>query len=302
MSFRNLLKLLFVSIFTLLVSTEALAQRQPPQGRPPQGQPPIGRPSQGQPPIGTPQIGRPPKGQSPVGRPPQGPPPPAGFLAAEMRLGDKVVKGAPFTAQAITENTQMLANGARISRKNTATIYRDSEGRVRREVKLTGVGPLALEGNGVNLIFIDDPVSGEIFTLYPEDQTANKIKPQGPPPNNRQEIKGPPEAGEGKTESLGKKTIEGIEAEGTRTTFTIPSGQIGNDQPLYIISESWYSSELQIVVMSKHSDPRFGENVYRLTNINRTEPQRSLFAVPNDYKFVERQPNPPMRPNGERPE
>lgn len=296
MSFRNLLKLLFVSAFSIFVSTEVLAQRQPPQGRPPQGQPPIGRP-QGQPPVG-----RPPKGQPPQGRPPQGAPPPAGFLAAEMRLGGKPVKGAPFTAQAITENTQTLANGARISRKNTATIYRDSEGRVRRELKLTGVGPLALEGNGVNLIFIDDPVSGEIFTLYPEEMTANRIKPQGPLPGNRQEIKGPPEAGEGKTESLGKKIIEGIEAEGTRTTFTIPVGQIGNDQPLYIISESWFSPELQIVIMSRHSDPRFGENVYRLTNINRTEPQRSLFTVSNDYKIVERPINQPMRPKGERPQ
>jgi hypothetical protein len=88
-------------------------------------------------------------------------------------------------------------------------------------------------------------------------------------------------------ESLGKQIIEGVEAEGTRTTITIPAGEIGNERPIEIVSERWYSPELQTVVMTRHSDPRFGESSYKLTNISRTEPDRSLFEVPGGYTVKE---------------
>jgi TonB family protein len=86
-----------------------------------------------------------------------------------------------------------------------------------------------------------------------------------------------------KNESLGKQSIEGVEAEGTRKTVEIPAGEIGNERPIEIVFERWYSPELQVVVMTRHSDPRFGETTYRLMNINRTEPARELFEVPADY-------------------
>ena len=86
-----------------------------------------------------------------------------------------------------------------------------------------------------------------------------------------------------KKEELGKQLIEGVEATGTRTTITIPAGDIGNERPIEIVSERWYSPELQLVVMTRHSDPRMGETTYKLTNINRAEPAKSLFEVPADY-------------------
>jgi hypothetical protein len=84
-------------------------------------------------------------------------------------------------------------------------------------------------------------------------------------------------------ESLGKQSFDGVEAEGTRNTVLIPAGAIGNERAIQIVSERWYSAELQTVVMSRHSDPRFGETSYRLTNINRAEPDRALFEVPAGY-------------------
>ena len=93
-----------------------------------------------------------------------------------------------------------------------------------------------------------------------------------------------------KKETLGKQIVEGIEAEGTRYTTTIPAGEIGNEAPINIVSENWYSAELQTIVMSRHHDPRFGENVYRLTNINRSEPAHSLFEVPSDYTIKDAVP------------
>jgi len=86
-----------------------------------------------------------------------------------------------------------------------------------------------------------------------------------------------------KTESLGKQSIEGVAAEGTRSTVTIPAGVIGNELPIQSVSERWYSPELQTIVMTKRSDPRFGDTVYRLTNIQRTEQPSSFFEVPSDY-------------------
>lgn len=87
----------------------------------------------------------------------------------------------------------------------------------------------------------------------------------------------------GQTESLGQQTIEGVLCEGKRTTITIPANTMGNDLPINTVLEEWYSPELQVQVLTKRTDPRHGETIYRLTNIVRSEPARSLFEVPADY-------------------
>ena len=92
----------------------------------------------------------------------------------------------------------------------------------------------------------------------------------------------------GTGESLGKQTIEGVQAEGTRNVSTIEAGAIGNDRPITVSSESWYSADLQMVVMSKHSDPRNGDESFRLTNIQRAEPAAYLFQPPAGYQINER--------------
>ena len=84
-------------------------------------------------------------------------------------------------------------------------------------------------------------------------------------------------------------------ADGTRTTQIIPAGRIGNDQPIQIVTETWYSADLKTAVLSKRTDPRMGETVTRLTNLNRAEPAHSLFEIPADYKVTE-MPNRPGRP------
>jgi hypothetical protein len=91
-----------------------------------------------------------------------------------------------------------------------------------------------------------------------------------------------------KTEALGTQSIEGITAEGTRTIATIPAGEIGNEKPIEIISEKWYSPELQIQILTKNSDPRFGETTYRVTNIRRGEPDANLFEIPSNYKIEDK--------------
>lgn len=109
--------------------------------------------------------------------------------------------------------------------------------------------------------------------------------------------------GQGEVTSLGSKDIDGLRADGTRTTWTIPAGRIGNDLPIVITHEVWKSPDLLVTVASRHVDPRRGENSYRLSNVTRSEPSADLFKVPADYT-VRDMPPPHWRggpPRGPRP-
>jgi hypothetical protein len=209
----------------------------------------------------------------------------------EMFADSRVVKSAPYSATVITETVQTLASGARITHSKTDTVYRDSEGRTRREQQFDRIGPFSMGDQPQQIVFINDVVSGTRVFLDPARQTARKLGGGTPPPPP---FLGPrPQPGsEIKTEALGKQLIEDVEAEGTRTTVTIPTGKIGNDRPLEIISERWESTELKVVVLSKYIDPFAGETTYRLTNIKRAEQPSTLFEVPADYKLAEERPQP----------
>jgi TonB family protein len=89
------------------------------------------------------------------------------------------------------------------------------------------------------------------------------------------------------TEQLGKQLVEGVECEGERGVTTMPVGTIGNDRPIETINETWYSPELKIMILSKRSDPRFGESTYSVTNITRAEPDAALFQAPSEYTLID---------------
>jgi hypothetical protein len=254
--------------------------------------------AQGPPPV-APGKRRPPGFDS--GPPPDRPGPRPGppFPPFETFSSNKVVKDAPYSATAVTESVQTLADGAKITNKWSDEIYRDSEGRMRREQKFDRVGPFFVEGEPRQIVFINDVVSGTQIFLDPIRHTARKRKSYGEPPP--QIAPPPPDAGERRTEPLGKQMIEGFEAEGTRTTITIPTGKIGNDRPLEIVSERWESPALQVVILSKLKDPFIGETTYRLVNIRSDEPQASLFEIPSDYTIAEDKPDFPPRGDRHRP-
>lgn len=206
------------------------------------------------------------------------------FLAFEQGLGGKVVTGAPFSAQAVTETVQTLADGNKIDRKTTAQIYRDSQGRTRRETTLAAIGPWGTQGTPPTFTSINDPVAGVGYILDPRTHSATSLPLNSPPqPHQMGRKTGQPGQGQVNSESLGQQVIAGVTAQGTRETMTIPAGAIGNAQPIQIVSERWFSPDLQVVVESTRSDPRFGQTTYQLTNITRTEPAATLFQVPSDY-------------------
>jgi hypothetical protein len=253
----------------------------------------------------------------------QGPPVEIGFQTFSAIVPGKVVKGAPYSAVATTEMNQPLSDGNQISHKATSSIYRDSQGRTRREESFSGIGMLAINGKPAHgVVFISDPVSGAEYILEPENKIARKM-PSLPADgvatskvfgmagmgtavhiSGRPGVRGSTEAGAEATaepglqistesrfqtssESLGQQTIEGVVAEGKRRTTTIPAGVMGNQRPITTISEEWFSPELQMIVSSTTKDPRMGETTYRLTNIQRTEPSATLFTLPPDYTVKE---------------
>ncbi len=237
------------------------------------------------------------------------------------------VKGAPYFAEVVTESVQTLADGNRIVRKTTGRVYRDGQGRIRREEDR--------EAGHVRTVSITDPVGGAAWSLNPETKLAWKTPYQTAGAvarkiegvlmieghvldplevDRRKEIETKVQEAEAtvkmmvggggrgrgaggmvskemawheKVEKLPARQIEGVMAEGTRTTRTIPAGVIGNEQPIAIVTEQWRSPDLNVLVLTRTADPRSGETTYRLLGITRGEPDPSWFTVPADYTVRE---------------
>jgi len=215
-----------------------------------------------------------------------------GELLFIERMDHKVVKGAPYTATATTDFTQVLADGNRIVHHQSGLVARDGQGRTRREETMGRMGPVAM--NGSKMIFIHDPVAQASYMLNADKLTARVMKHDGMAGMVHMQIQkkmmkamSSDEQGEIKTESLGTQEIGGVKAQGKLVTRTIPAGAIGNEQPIQITVETWTSPDLQTVVLQKRNDPRFGQTVFQLTDIKQGEPDASLFQVPAGYKTIQ---------------
>ena len=235
----------------------------------------------------------------PPGRGPghMGPGGPGGMMGFGMGMG-KTVTGAPFSAKEVTEETQTLANGNVITRKNQANLYRDSSGRVRTErtvpASRLAAGQAAAQTATKTVVSIHDPVAGVSSEL---DTTAKTARQMTIPSRGRNSafqgnrggraVRGVASDANVVTTDLGMQTINGVQATGTRVTRTIPAGQIGNAEAIQVVTETWRSADLQMPVMTKRTDPIHGNVVTQLTNITRAEPDPSLFQVPSDYTVTQ---------------
>ena len=263
----------------------------------------------------------------------------AGAVVAGAPFGGGGVVGAPYSADAVTESIQMLADGNRIRQRNETKLYRDSEGRTRREQSLNAMGPWQVLGNGGRMVFVNDPIAQQSFILNLDQRTAQQFAAPGVQPlpldsngnysrmpgrfatTARPTVPGGDtgdhdagrstlSAGNGdserssvfmaaptmtltastgqsqSTEDLGERNIEGVSAFGSRTTVVIEANTIGNDLPIEITTERWFSPRLGSLVMSRHSDPRFGEVTYRLINVSLAEPDPMLFQIPDGFQVT----------------
>jgi hypothetical protein len=242
----------------------------------------------------------PPPGRGPGGRMgPGGPGGPGGMMMGMGPGMGRTVTGAPFSAVEVRESTQTLPNGNVITQKAQSNVYRDSMGRQRTETTMPAhQGPAAATASAPAriMVSIHDPVAGVNRELDSQAKTVREMPLAGGrgrggpnpaagerrPPN---EVRGPNGAADPNvaTETLAMQTINGVQANGTRVTRTIPAGQIGNAQPILIVHETWTSVDLKIPVMIKMTDPRTGTTTTQLTSITRSEPDPSLFQAPSDY-------------------
>ena len=250
-----------------------------------------------------------------------------GSISIPMPVEQKVITGAPYSAEIETDSVQTLADGNRIVKHTKGRVYRDIAGRVRREED---------QPTGFHSITIVDPVARMTYSVDAESHILWRSKmPVMPPPDAEQveqatrsqltalrsmlgnspttpeaaarlqSMKGVVEwldaqrvtmakRGAGLPESvnapvtdedLPATTLEGLRAEGRRRTIAIPAGAIGNERPITIVSEEWTSPDLNILLRTRHSDPRMGESTYRLRSISRSPPAPTLFQVPLGYSL-----------------
>ena len=242
--------------------------------------------------------------------PPPPPPPPhdmmmmgghgpgGGMMAGEFGEG-KTITGTPLSGDFVVSHDTTLADGNRIHSESTTKVYRDAQGRVRREVGVDLATPAT--GNVKrSMVVITDPVAGKRYMLNPDNKTAREMPMRGAKHDGEaheehmRAMGGPDDPGAVTKEQLGTKAVNGMQADGVRVTRTIPAGAIGNDKPIAVATERWYSTDLQIGVMTVHTDPMMGTVTTKLVNVVRGDPDASLFQVPSDYKVEVGKPNEPM--------
>jgi TonB family protein len=203
---------------------------------------------------------------------------------AESMSGEHIpaVSGLPFSAKVVLETVSHLQDGTLITHTTYNLDARDSSGRTRNEMR----NWISSDGAEPRLTRVElyDPATRTRTDLYPlsklarqwilgaATQTAAPVTPGPKPEVTREEI--------------GTDTMEGLPVKGLRVTQTYATGALGNDRPLSVVTETWYSPELHINLLTKKSDPRYGEQTVRVTELDRQEPDAALFAIGAEYKIV----------------
>lgn len=212
---------------------------------------------------------------------------------APRGLPAPAVTGAPYSADQVSENVLTLADGTHLTQNtNVRHFVRDSHGRTRTDRPLLATQ----DGRNLRVIEIRDPVEGFYYIVDQQNKVAHRFAtPAGParPAVAAQAVTAPskPSTDGGRpqisSEKLGSQMLEGVMVEGYRSTTTWPVGTQGNDRPIVTTYESWFSEALETEVLTKSSHPRSGESTFKLTRIERTEPDPALFQVPPDYSVVD---------------
>ena len=224
-------------------------------------------------------------------------------------MSGKAITGKPFSATEVRRTRQTLGDGTHIDKVEKAKFYRDFDGRTRAErengtsvvvsdpatgsvresangksrVMMTRTGTFPATAPGVEKTVILAPqAEAQMHKELLEKARAEAAATAVSGPNVFTRIAAAPMTAseKGASEDLGDQLINGVMARGTRTTITIPQGQIGNDREIKVVSERWFSNDLGLLIKSSNNDPRFGETTFELTDILRGAQDPTLFAKP----------------------
>ena len=227
--------------------------------------------------------------------PPERPrPPDGGTREVLVSILIPSLANAPFSATVATESVRQLADGSRITLVNRRAIARDTAGRIFQERRLL-VPDDGKHESIVTQIEISDPVSHQLYICVPRERVCQVeffSAPQFVPPavGNSSAAKQPGSPGR---EDLGKQFVSGLETSGTRETAVIEPGTIGNDSPITVSREYWYSPQLGVNLISKLQDPRIGTQDFEVQDITIGEPDKKLFAVPSGSQIIDLRGTPP---------
>jgi hypothetical protein len=210
------------------------------------------------------------------------------------------VTGAPYSAEETFTLVQTLVDGTQITRASTTEkVFRDSAGRLR--IERTAVPGRLARKQGVEvpvIVELTDPVEHVRYTLDTVNKVAHKqpltvpargqaARPPAPAVTKAEQAETARERPAVTHEDFGKQTVEGLVLEGKRITMVFPAGSQDNDRPITVVTETWMSPELKVPGLVTNNDPRSGESTTKLINVNRSEPDPSLFQPPPDYTIIE---------------
>jgi hypothetical protein len=215
--------------------------------------------------------------------------PPQGRVAVINGITISSIAGAPFSATVVIESQRDWPDGSTQVRRTINLIARDSNGRTHNETRR--LMPESFHGSpqlvGIRLF---DPQTRIRTTCDPSTHIAS-----------RQFIPKKPKAADSPNpwvhvEDLGITTLDGLPAKGTRRTFTISAGASGTGEPVEIQDEDWYSGDLHINLLVRHSDPRIGVQTTAVSAVKREEPPAAMFEVPQGYQILDVPPAPAPAP------
>ncbi len=240
----------------------------------------------------------------------------------------ETIEDAPLSARLVTRTVRELCDGNRIVHEQSVLMYRDAQGRVRRETQSPSSGYGSVGGFALPVTIID-PIAGITIVLDQSSKTAYQSNVLGdfvhpgqlaipaqsvvalgaptgqstlsgsapsysigssvarPPVTISRVMPGQAPGGTMIAEELGESTIQGVSVEGTRYTTTHPANAFGNEQPIVVVKEAWYSTEHQMIIRSEHRDPRMGTVIYAVELLGMDEPDPFLFKVPDDYTMAD---------------
>ena len=197
------------------------------------------------------------------------------------------VQHAPFSSVVTAEWAKTLEDGSTVTRGNHRVVMRDGAGRIYQERRTL----VPKNGQAEPLLVrieISDPVQHIKYFCRADGHVCMLRDYTGPPADVVEPVGS---TGEGKMiltrEELGKGNVSGVEVTGTRETRVIGAGVIGNDQPISITKEFWYSPQLGLNMLVKRSDPRVGTQTFTVTEVSLSEPDPKYFQVPARFKVVD---------------
>jgi hypothetical protein len=205
------------------------------------------------------------------------------------------VPHAPFSSTVTAEWTKVLEDGSTLTVQNHRLVVRDGAGRIYQERRRL-VPKDSQEDPDLQRIEISDPLTHKKYFCRTATHVCALEDYSGPEAATTQPV-GTQEDNFGTLtrEDLGKTSVNGVEAVGTRETRTLNPGAIGNERVIAIVKEIWFAPQLGINVSVKRMDPRHGTQVINVTEISQGEPDPKLFQVPAGYTVVDRRLKPGER-------